>query len=858
MSQTLMAIDGYSLIYRAFYAMPELTTSRGEPVGAVAGFLNMFFKALDDYQPEYVAVAFDMHGPTFRHTAFSSYKATRKPTPDELRRQFPIAQEILESMGVRVVGIPGYEGDDILGTLSRKAEAQGMDALLITGDRDALQLISDKTRVLLTLKGLTQTQMMDASALKEKYGLAPSQIPDLKGLMGDTSDNIPGIPGVGEKTALALLAKFETLEGLLSHTDELKGKQREKVEGNAQLARISKELATICREAPVEFSIEDCARIPLGQTHIKEALQKYELFSLLRRIEPAVHGEVGNSESPPSRAVYPERQLASLEEIKAAVQDMATKEQVSICHRDILTLFDGEILYQISLLTDLASPGLELAEVLPSLAPLFGGQAQLILHDAKAWMHQLEPYGVSVDARLFDVMLAGYLLNAASGRYDLPRLLQDAEHTVVAAPHAADMWRLAAEQEHMLEERGLLSVFRDIEMPLVRVLCDMERVGFAVDRDVLLELQSEMDNRIRGLESDIFAQAGESFNINSTKQLAEILFTKLELPVIKKNKTGPSTDAAVLEQLSDQHPIIPLLMEYRQVTKLKSTFVDGLLPLIKTGRLHTQLNQTGTATGRLSSSEPNLQNIPVRLPEGHLIRKAFVASPGCVLVDADYSQIELRILAHMAEDPGLIQAFASGKDIHAQTASQVFGVPLEEVTPAMRSGAKAVNFGIIYGISDFGLSRQLGISRSQAGDYITRYLETYRGVKAFMDAVIAFGRENGYVRTLYGRRRPMPDLKARDYNLRSAAERMAMNAPIQGTAADIIKLAMIRVDNALREARLSAKLVLQVHDELILDTPEKEAETVARLLRTAMEQVAELHVPLKVDVHQGKSWFDVK
>lgn len=859
MTETLVAIDGYSLIYRAFYAMPELTTSGGVPIGAVAGFLNMLFKALDDYDPAYIAVAFDMYGPTFRHNAFADYKATRKPTPDELRSQFPVARRILEAMGIRVVGIPGYEGDDILGTLSRMAEEKGLQTLLITGDRDTLQLISDRTHVLLTLKGLTQIQEMDEPALMEKYGLLPSQIPDLKGLMGDSSDNIPGIPGVGEKTALTLLSKFGSVESLLSHVDELKGKQREKVEANAHLARMSKELATICRDAPVQFDLESCRRVPLEKTDVLSVLREYELFSLIRRLEAEMTSGGDTAPAPMERASdYVRMTVSDPASLSDLAQYLAGVEAFSICHRDTLTLCDGKTVWDVPLMVDLTAAGMDLTDVLRGLRPAFSGSARIILHDAKSWMHLLDGYDVRMNGNGFDTMIAGYLLNAASGRYDIPRLIQDTFHILHDHPDAGDMFRLAEAQETQMRETGLWDLFCHVEMPLVRVLYDMEQIGFPVDREVLCELQKNMDARIIGLEEAIIAQAGYKFNINSTRQLGEVLFERLGLPVIKKNKTGPSTDAAVLEQLCDMHPIVSLIMEYRQLTKLKGTFIDGLLPLIRTGRLHTQLNQTGTATGRLSSSEPNLQNIPVRIPEGRMIRKAFVAEEGHVLVDADYSQIELRVLAHMANDPGLIEAFAGGRDIHAQTASQVFGIAPEDVTGDMRSAAKAVNFGIVYGISDFGLSRQLGISRQEAGEYIRKYLDTYREVGSFMQQVIETGKETGAVSTLYGRRRPMPDLRARDYNTRTAAERMAMNAPIQGTAADIIKIAMIRVAHALEEAGLKARLVLQVHDELIIDAPVGESETVAAMLQDCMEKVADLRVPLKVDVHIGKSWYEAK
>ncbi len=862
----LMLIDGNSLAYRAFYALPTTMTSpEGVCTNAVHGFLNMMLKALEDYRPDGMMVAFDMHGPTFRHEAYGDYKGTRKPTPEELRPQFPMLKEILTALGLCIMEKEGYEADDLLGTVSAWGEQQGIDCLVVTGDRDSLQLVSAKTHVLLTLKGLSQIEEYTVEHLAEKLSLRPDQIPDLKGLMGDSSDNIPGIPGVGEKTALTLLARYETVDNLLAHTAELKGKLKEKVEKGADMARFSRSLATIDRQVPVEIeasrlNIPDYTRMAEGI----EKLKKYALYSVAKRLED----HLPQPEQAQPVVVHP---VESLEELSGLAAKWAVEEiPVALMVGESLSLARSEAeLWQVPLMVNLLEAGWPLEEVLSAIRPLLEGNvpkivasddARKIGSGGRQWLSLAAGVGAALRGLAYDLTLMGYLLDATARRLDPTALY---EHYVGRAPETLDAHHLVMLKNAMwprLQQAGMEPLYQGMELPLVEILYRMEREGFKVDRSALTCLGADMQRRIDGITERIYALAGETFNINSTKQLGEVLFEKLGLPKAKKTKTGYSTDASVLEGLLDQHPIIEPILEYRQLTKLKGTYVDGLVPLLDgEDKLHTRLNQTLVATGRLSSAEPNLQNIPVRMEEGRRIRGVFVASgPGRVLVDADYSQIELRVLAHMAQDPRMIEAFRDKADIHTRTASQVFGVPVEQVTPQLRSAAKAVNFGIVYGISDFGLARQLDITRKEAGDYINRYLGTFDHVKAYMEQVVETGRERGYVETLYHRRRPMPELKAKDHNVRAAAERMAMNAPIQGTAADIIKLAMVAVDRALEEGGFKARLILQVHDELIVDAPVEEADAVEALLIRCMEGVASLDVPLTCEVHRGNSWMEAK
>ncbi|MDL2234561.1 DNA polymerase I [Christensenellaceae bacterium OttesenSCG-928-L17] len=855
--RNLIAIDGNSLMHRAFYALPPMNNREGTPTNAVHGFLSMLLK-LVEREPEYLLVAFDMHGPTFRHEEFAEYKAGRRETPDDLRAQFPILKSLLTEMGVAVCTCERYEADDILGTFARIANEEGVDTLLVTGDRDALQLVSAQTHVLLTKKGISETLEMDEAALMETYGLTPARMKDLKGLMGDGSDNIPGIPGVGEKTALKLLHEYGDLENVLAHAGEIKGKLGEKVQEFAEQARLSYRLGEIDTAAPVDIALSDTLFLPGRMADAVPALSRLQLNAIIKRL-PQAEGmpPVQDMEEVPCENI----DIVDLAALKAAAEALARTPLVALVVDEESMYLAGqgmECEYRVRLTGTLLEPGLDAAEVFAVLKPVFEAETpEKIVFDAKKWMHMLQSHGIVFSGLRFDAMIADYLLHANRPAATLEALTQERLQTRAGA---FALLRLYPTMAREMERDGLLALYKDVEHPLIGVLYDMERTGFRVDAGVLHTLGVQFQTRIDELAADVYELAGEPFNILSTKQLGSVLFEKLNLPTQKKTKTGYSTDADVLEALSDMHPIVPLVQEYRFLTKLKSTFVDGLLQMISQGdgRVHTSFNQNVTATGRISSTEPNLQNIPVRTELGREIRKAFIASEGNMLIGGDYSQIELRLLAHISGDETMIDAFFSEADIHTRTASEVFGVPIENVTGEQRSAAKAVNFGIVYGISDFGLARNLRIGRKQAAEYIQLYLDRYPGVRAFMRESVEKGKRDGYAETLLGRRRSLPEIASSNYNTRSFGERVAMNMPIQGSAADIIKLAMVRVKQALNEKNLRAKLVLQVHDELILDAPPAECDEVEELLRECMQGAMELRVPLVVDVRRGKSWFDTK
>ena len=851
MEHPFIVIDGNSLMYRAFFALQTPMTSRdGTPTGALHGFLGMLLKLIDR-KPSHMAVAFDVHGPTFRHLKYDAYKAGRRPTPDDLRTQMPILKDILREMNIAVVECPSYEADDILGTLSRRAEQAGLDVLLVTGDRDALQLTTDHTHVLLTKKGITDTVEYDPAALKEAYGLIPDQMRDLKALMGDSSDNIPGVPGVGEKTALKLLDSYGDLDGVYAHSDEIKGKLGERVRENEASARLSYWLGTITTAAPVETDVKDCLFEQEKLSGARVTLEKLGLKSILSRLPLAEAAQ-----STVGEFTCETMELNSLEAVRKIASAHPQAEALAL----ILTpgfsfAYDGQQAYQFILGGTLFDEPVTRRELLEAL---FASRPQKILtFDKKALRHAWREDGIEPCPIAFDAMIADYLLNSNHPIDSFAALCF--ERLGSRIPSAGLLFPLMEVMMGELREKGMGFLYDEVEMPLADVLFSMECEGFALDRSVLSELHTSFSKRQSELAEQIYAQARERFNILSPKQLGTILFEKLGLPPQKKNKTGYSTDSETLEAIRDRHPIVPLIMEYRFVTKVDATFVEGLLKSIAAdGRVHTSFKQCVTATGRISSAEPNLQNIPVRTAEGREIRKAFVASPGNVLVGADYSQIELRLLAHISGDENLIEAFNSGADIHRRTAAEVFHTPFDEVTKEQRSAAKAVNFGIVYGISDFGLAQNLGIPVKTAGSYIRRYFERYPGVQAYLKDCVAKARENGYAETIYGRRRPMPELKSSNYNTRSFGERVAMNMPIQGSAADIIKIAMVRVDRALREAGLKGRLVLQIHDELIVDAPEEEAAAVQSLMESCMEQVADLKVKLIAEAAVGKSWYDTK
>ena len=850
----LIAIDGNNILYRAYFALPSMMTKSGVPTGAIFGFLSTLFK-LTQEQPDYLLVAFDMHGPTFRHEQYDDYKAGRAETPDDLRTQIPLMKKLLAEMGIAVCECPRFEADDILGTFARLANESGVDALLVTGDRDALQLIGPNTHVLMPKKA-NETVEYDEALLMEQYGLVPARMPDLKGLMGDSSDNLPGIPGVGEKTARKLLEKYGTLENALAHAADEKGALQKKLTEGAESARMSYRLGLIDTHAPVPFGLEACAFEPARLAGGAPMMQELELRSLLSRLPKGGASMQQHEKNTDIIHVC----VDDAEKLAALVETLGKAKRLALHVEDALSLSaDGITQYDVVLGATLLDAGLDEGQVYAALKPLLEHEGtEKLVFDAKRLRHILARFGIALAGVTFDAMLADYLLHAIHPAGSLKTLA--GERLGFAEGGAAALVRLADSMVPELAEKELDWLYREVELPLERVLFDMEQIGFALDTDVLQEMSTTFKVRIDAIAEEIYRLAGERFNILSTKQLGAVLFDKLQLPPWKKTKSGYSTDAETLETLADKHEIVPLIIEYRTLSKLCSTFLDGLLAVVRpeSGRVHTSFNQNVTATGRISSTEPNLQNIPVRTELGREIRKAFVASEGHLLVDADYSQIELRLLAHMSGDEGMIRAFREGDDIHRRTASEVFGVPFEEVTSAQRSAAKAVNFGIVYGISDYGLARNLGITRKEAAHYIELYLARYPGIQRYMLESVAAGKRDGYVRTLMGRRRELPELQSSNYNTRSFGERVAMNMPIQGTAADVIKLAMVRVHEALQREGLQAKLILQIHDELIIDAPFEEVARVEKLLAECMENVIALAVPLSAEVKTGRSWFETK
>ena len=850
----LVLIDGYSLMHRAFYAIPALSKD-GVYTNALFGFFNMLLKIVADAQPDYLIVTLDAHAPTFRHKAYADYKAGRKPMPEELRPQMTLLRQVLDEIGVQKVEVAGWEADDLMGTLSRCAAEQGTESILVTGDRDSFQLIGDKTRVWFTRKGLTEIEDLTPEALLEGYGVRPDQVPDLKGLMGDSSDNIPGIAGVGEKTALKLLGQYDTLEEVLAHGGEIKGKLGERVRGGVEAATMSKQLATIDRHAPVAFD-KQAALLPTME-HFAPTFKKLGFRSLLERLPESAQSVANNMEETAADQTWSEEVV--LDTPEAVASFIQTEVGAFALHREpgLLALADDRGRQaRIPLQGDLLSPGLDERTALAALGPWLTGSAEKRVFDVKEWRTHLHALGLVLQPPYMDVGLAGYLIEPSEST-SVSKLC---DRQLGQAASARNLYALADKLRGQLDRQGMRRLFDEVEMPLASVLYDMEREGFRVDRAALTQLQEQFGQKLSELQQAVYEVTGETFNILSPKQLGTVLFEKLGLPAGRKTKSGYSTDAEVLEGLLDAHPAVALVLQYRAYAKLKSTYVDGLLKLSdEEGIIHTTLNQMVTVTGRISSAEPNLQNIPVRTELGRVMRRVFVPrSADNVLVDADYSQIELRVLAHMAEETNMIDAFLKGQDIHARTAAEVYDVPLDQVTPQMRSSAKAVNFGIVYGISDFGLARNIGVTRKEAAAFIEKYFARYPKIKEYMDGCVRLGHEQGYVTTLLGRRRNLPELKASNYNTRSFGERAAMNTPIQGTAADIIKVAMVRVAKALREEGLAARLILQVHDELIVDAPREEAERVSALLRREMENAASMSVPLTAEVKTGASWYETK
>lgn len=857
MQRLLIAVDGNSLMHRAFHAIGDLDDGQGNPTNAMYGFLSMLIKVLLDRNPSHLAVAFDMHGPTFRHEAYDAYKGTRKPTDDRLRPQFPRIKEILSEMGVTIIEVPRFEADDILGTLAAVCEAVDMPALLVTGDRDALQLVTDRTHVLYTKRGISDTIEFDPVTVLENYSVRPDQVPDLKGLMGDSSDNITGIPGVGEKTAVRLLTEYGSLKNALDHADEQKGKLRERLIEHRALAEESLWLATISREAPMPVELDDMALGALSGA--PDAFLSAGFKSLLPRLEKLMEMRGGKpADEMPKETHKTEWPAPQVLASQSQIETFIAQPGMLCLHEagDISLAGDGRYAI-IPIRADLLSEGLEPQEAYLALAPLFTRKESVSVFDAKRFLHALQDMGIHSDGQCIqdDARLAGWLINPLKPAKTLGDLVPEVEE-----PDARALYDLLHAQQTALADAELVSLYRDMELPMMRALFSMEQDGFLVDRAELERLGAQFKQKETALRAQIIeATGGIEFNLNSPKQLAEVLFERLLLPPGKKTKSGFSTDAETLEGLRDMHPAIAPLLEYRHVAKLNATYIDGLLQKIDAdGRVRSSFDQTATVTGRLSSNEPNLQNIPVRTEMGREIRRAFVSRDGWWLVDADYSQIELRILAHLSGDAGMIDAFQREQDIHLRTAAEVYGVPLESVTGDMRSAAKAVNFGIVYGISDFGLARNIGVSRKEAGDFIARYFARYPGVKQFMDRAVADGKALGYAKTLLGRRRPLPELSSSNYNTRAFGERVAMNMPVQGAAADIIKLAMVHVHAELAQGGYKARLILQVHDELIVECPEQECDAVTELLRTCMENAATLAVPLKADINRGRTWYEAK
>ena len=859
MKKTVMVIDGNSLLHRAFYAIPILSNKKGIYTNAVYGFLNMLFKVIQDYKPYSLAVAFDRKAPTFRHLAYEDYKGTRQKAPEELVPQFDLIREVLLQMGIPIFELDGYEADDILGTASQSCGNQEHHVLLVTGDKDALQLVSENTEVLLTRKGISDIHRYDEGELTKEFGLTPEQLIDMKGLMGDTSDNIPGVPGIGPKTAIKLLKEYGTLENVLANTENMNGnKIRENLTIYRQHALLSKDLATIHRDIPIDCSI---LSQPLNITktpELRKLLLDLELSTIIERLEMEASETLKSIDS--DKVVI---EVKTEEDLLSLVQQLLKQKEAAILLKPCISIaWQDDKVYRLSVKDDLLGDGLNEEVIWKNLQPFFEDRnIQIITNDAKGLILWLDKLDIAVAGLGFDAQIGAYLLEPTRNKYEVEQLLYDYAHIDVTEADAADILLLARSMIERMKQANMEGLYQQIEHPLIRVLADMELEGFKVDKAMLQQLDVEFSEHVNRLNGEIINLAGESFNLNSPRQLGEILFDKLGLPVQKKTKTGYSTDIEVLERLHSMHPIIEKLIEYRQVMKIKSTYIDGLLHVINPldGKIHSSFNQTVTATGRISSTEPNLQNIPVRMEMGRRVRKVFTASDDRhILVDADYSQIELRVLAHISGDPNLIEAFRKKQDIHRRTAADIFGIPMDQVTEEQRSSAKAVNFGIVYGISDFGLAKNLGTTRARAKKYIESYFHRFPMVKEYMDRIVSEGKKNGYVSTLFNRRRDIPELKSRNYNIRSFGERIALNTPIQGTAADIIKLAMIRVHGELERRKLKSKLILQVHDELIIDTLIFELEEVMILVKEQMENAMKLAVPLVVDIGIGSNWYDAK
>lgn len=898
----LILVDGNSIMNRAFYGImgsKMLTTSDGTYTNAVYGFLSILFKIEEDLNPDYIAVAFDLKGPTERHKMYEGYKANRHGMPDELAQQMPIIKDVLKAMNIKIIEKQGYEGDDILGTLSKEAEEQGIDVTILSGDRDTFQLTSDKVTVRIprTKMGKTENEDYDRTRVLEEYGIEPKELIEVKGLMGDTSDNIPGIPGVGEKTALNLIRHYKTIDNLYKEVEtnesliDVKGKLKEKILENKELAYLSRKLGEINRQAPIETSVEELKKQEWNNQEV------YNLFKYLRfnRYIDRFNMENSNVGQTPNEQLFEKEAVNEVEKIKEIIEkakkeneliyyietdELETKDTIINKKIKSISIYDKELkkAYYILLEEDKIQLFKEIFE---------DNNVKKIGYKQKIDYILLREKEINVSNFYYDIELAAYILNPTESRYNLEKLAIDylkldineynkkeekqinlfeaqenkAENEIEKnCMYVYTIYNVYEKTMEKLKETNQLDLFNNIEMPLVKVLADMQYIGIYVDKNELVEFGNTLKNEIEKLTGEIYKLAGEEFNINSTKQLGIILFEKMKLPVVKKTKSGYSTDVEVLEKLKNENEIVSKILDYRQLVKLNSTYVEGLIPYInnKDNRIHSYFHQTVTATGRISSSEPNLQNIPTRFDLGKQIRKVFKPKEGYVFVDADYSQIELRVLAHIADDEHMIEAFNNNEDIHRQTASKVFDIPMEEVTSKQRSDAKAVNFGIVYGISDFGLGEQLGISRKQAKLYIEQYLDKYQKIKEFMENIKESAKKEGYVETLFNRRRYIPEMNSNNYMVRQFGARVAMNTPIQGTAADIMKIAMIKLFNELKERKLESNILLQIHDELLLEVKKEEKDEVEKLLKDSMEGAMQLKVPLKVELSEADNWYEAK
>ena len=862
--KSIFLLDGHSLTHRAFYALPLLTNDEGEYTNAVFGFARMFFSLIDEWDPDRLVVAFDLKAPTFRHEEYDDYKANRKKMPDELVPQIKLLQETLDILKIPMISEKGYEADDLLGTMAKDAEKEGYQVYIVTGDRDALQLVSDNIRVMYTRRGISDIVLYDIEKVKEKYEMPPEKLIDMKGLMGDSSDNIPGVPGIGEKTAIKLLKQFDSMEEILNNIDKVSGKKRkENLEKYADQARMSYRLAEIKIDVPVEMDFSSCKLNLHDDREAAEHFKKLGFNSLLSRFEYKEKLDIDQFDIETTSASdmnsFFEMILEEDREIALSVKiEAGSTARDGLIKEIIISLADGKTR---RIKIDEDNLPVKLIEILESK------KIDKLFSSAKEGSLSLMSYGVTVNGLVFEPLLAAYLLQPSGTLPDLDEIfsreinislaeLEEEEKESVKIAKLFDLKEIYIEK---LKENSLLDLYTEIELPLIKILALLEYNGVKVDRKWLEELSQKLENRLEIITDKAYELADEEFNLNSPKQLGEILFEKLGLPVIKRTKTGYSTNADVLSQLEDKHPIIPLITEYRQLAKLKSTYIDSLPPLIneKTGKIHTSYNQMVTATGRLSSTDPNLQNIPIRTEEGREIRKAFLPSEDDMLLLAvDYSQIELRVFAHLSGDKRLKEAFSKGRDIHTETAAEIFEVNSEEVSSNMRRHAKVINFGIAYGMSAYGLSQDLDISVEEAQDYIDKYFEEFSGVKEYMDKSIKEAQEKGYVKTLFNRKRYIPEINSKNYHRRSFAERTAINTPVQGTAADIMKKAMIDVYEALKEKELKVNILLQVHDELVFEVAESDLEEAACLIKEKMENTCKLDVPLIVDLQIGKNWRD--